>query len=141
MIKLKVVLLAPPSPKAEAAADAPAAHPVGTRKSRMRTWEIASRAVDLGLQYSAPANPLNPLTAWPLLEQGSFANLQPSYFRLPERERLFKSRFGPSLYKKPSSHVAGWRVSPPATRQGPARHRANKAELQSGERGELSFIL
>ena len=94
MIKLKVLLMAPPTPEAEAAADAPAVQPAGTRKATTRSWEIAARAADLGLQYNPLANPLNPRVAWPLLEQGTFANLQPSFFRLPERERLFKSRFG-----------------------------------------------
>ena len=65
----------------------------GPGRAKKRRWEVEDRAQAARLRYDSQPNPLNPAVAWPLLELGDFSNMRPEYFNLPERGRLFKSRF------------------------------------------------
>ena len=99
MLKLHVHILASPLPTEvdpeeaeEGEGDDDAHTTVGA--AQKRTWAIGERAAELGLAYVPQPNPHNTAQAWPILEEGGFANLRPEYFQLPEQQRLFKQRFG-----------------------------------------------
>ena len=67
----------------------------GHKAKHMRDY-VTRRAAQLKLSYDTQPNKLNPLSAWPIREQLTFANLRPEYFELPEHKSrgLFRSMFG-----------------------------------------------
>ena len=65
-----------------------------TFKKRPSAADVVSRAHELGLVYDPQPNYLNPVVGWPIMELGSFANMVPNYFKLPQRINLFPCRFG-----------------------------------------------